>query len=77
MAAKKKVEEEIIESPVKTKVNMVKAPSPEIVQLIGSGNELIGEHHILRDIGSITFIDGKATVMSNIAEELRSQGWVK
>lgn len=74
MAAKKKTEEEAL---VKTKVNMVKAQTIESVELIGSANELVGEHHVFHGHSIVTFVNGKANVMSDTAAYLRKQGWVK
>lgn len=76
MAAKKKVEEDIIESPVKTKVTMVKA-TVETVELIGTFNELLGEHTIFHGSSLVSFVDGVAVVSVLVAEDLRKQGLVK
>lgn len=75
MAVKKKVNE-VIESPVKTKIDMVKA-TVESVELIGTPNELLGEHTVFHGKGITSFIDSKAIVPILVAEDLRKQGLVK
>lgn len=47
------------------------------VELIGSPNELLGEHNLFHGKTVISFIDGKATILSTTADELRKLGQVK
>jgi hypothetical protein len=62
----------------KSKVNMVKDKEITMVEvcLIGEDSELVGNHTV--HIGKLVdFVDGKANVPSNIADELRNLGMVK
>jgi len=63
----------------KTKVNMVKSEEQTlvIVELIGTFNELIGEHTLFHSNFHITFINGSAEVTSTTADQLRKLGMVK
>lgn len=64
----------------KTKVDMVKTPDkPTLVpvELIGTPNELLGEHNLFHGGQVISFIDGKAIIPSTTADELRKLGQVK
>lgn len=66
--------------PKKAKINMVKAeeaPTLVPVELIGTPNELLGEHNLFHGKTVISFIDGKATILSTTADELRKLGLVK
>lgn len=64
----------------KTKVDMVKIteqPTLVTVELIGTPNKLLGEHNLFHGMTVISFIDGKATILSTTADELRKLGQVK
>jgi len=63
----------------KTKVTMVKTEKPKMVtvQLIGNPNELLNEHTMFYSAATIDFVDGKAKIMSNVADKLRKMGMVK
>ena len=64
----------------KAKINMVKTeeqPTMVTVELIGSHTELQGEHTLFHGKSYIAFFDGKATIPSTMAEQLRKLGTVK
>lgn len=64
----------------KAKVNMIKTteqPMLVTVELIGTPNELLGEHILFHEKSYIAFIDGKASILSTTADQLRKLGMVK